>query len=113
MESSDIFTSIIIEPSDKGIRKNWRQSRWNFSEKPDTHFFDHKRNNTILEELKTEPADEKLRRYKLNWPQLEIKMNKRMPKTLLIYRQNEFSRLGRPLKELIGEADTGLISPNY
>lgn len=88
MGSSDIFTPIIIEPSDKGIRKNWPQSKWNFSGKPDTNFFDHKRNNIILEELKIEPPDEKLRRYKLNWPQREIKMNKRMPKTIIIYRQN-------------------------
>jgi len=28
--------------------------------------FDHKRNKEILEELKVEPADEKLRRYKSN-----------------------------------------------
>ena len=31
-----------------------------------THF-DHKMNEEILEGLKVEPADEKLRRYKSNW----------------------------------------------
>ena len=29
-------------------------------------FFDHKRNDGILEEFKVQPADEKLRRYKSN-----------------------------------------------
>jgi hypothetical protein len=28
---------------------------------------DHKRNTDILEELKVEPVDEKLRKYKSNW----------------------------------------------
>jgi len=42
-----------------------------------------------LEELKIETDDEKLRIYKSNWPQRAIKMNKRMPKTMFIYRQNE------------------------
>jgi len=42
-----------------------------------------------LEDLRIEPDDEKLRRYKSNRPQHAIKMNKRMPKTMFIYRQNE------------------------
>jgi hypothetical protein len=29
--------------------------------------FDHKKTKGILEELKVEPVDEKLRRYKSNW----------------------------------------------
>jgi hypothetical protein len=29
--------------------------------------FDHKRNEGILEDLKVEPLEEKLRRYKSNW----------------------------------------------
>jgi hypothetical protein len=29
--------------------------------------FDHKRNEGILEELKVEPVDKKLRRFKSNW----------------------------------------------
>jgi hypothetical protein len=32
-----------------------------------TSFFDHKKNEDILETLKVEPVDEKLRRYKSNW----------------------------------------------
>jgi len=40
----------------------------NFSEsEPGTPFFDHKRNEEILEEMKIEPVGEKLRRNKLNW----------------------------------------------
>jgi len=31
--------------------------------------YDHKWNEEILEELKVEPADKKLRRYKSNWLQ--------------------------------------------
>jgi hypothetical protein len=43
--------------------------------------FGHKRNEGILEELKIEPFDEKLRRYKSNWLQHVTRMyNNRMPK---------------------------------
>jgi hypothetical protein len=44
--------------------------------------FDHKRNEEILEELKVEPVDEKLRRYKSNWLQCVTRMNNRMPKVM-------------------------------
>jgi hypothetical protein len=38
--------------------------------------FDHKRNEEILEELKVEPFDEKLRRYKSNWLRHATRTNK-------------------------------------
>jgi hypothetical protein len=43
--------------------------------------FDHKSNEEILEELKIEPVDEKLRRYKSNWLRHVTRMDSnRMPK---------------------------------
>ena len=66
-----------------------------------------------MEGLKIESDDEKLRRYKSNCPQRAVKMNKMMPKTMFAYGQNELSRLGRPLKKLLGEAEIDLLSPNY
>jgi len=51
--------------------------------------FDHKRKEDISEELKVEPVDEKLRRYKSNWLRHVTRMNNdRMPKIILIYRSN-------------------------
>jgi hypothetical protein len=50
--------------------------------------FDHKRSEEILEDLKVEPVDEKLRRYKSNWLQHVTRMAKRMPKAMLNYRPN-------------------------
>jgi hypothetical protein len=66
-----------------------------------------------LEELKVEPVDEKLRRYKSNWVWHVTRMNNnRMSKILLNYRSNERRRLRRPLKRLLDEAETGLSRPN-
>jgi len=49
--------------------------------------FDHRRKKEILEELKLEPDDEKLRRYKSNKLRHVIRMsNNRMPKLMLNYR---------------------------
>jgi hypothetical protein len=51
--------------------------------------FDHKRNE-LLEQLKFQPVDKKLRRYKSNWLQHVIRMNKnRMPKIMLNHGSNE------------------------
>jgi len=47
--------------------------------------FDHKRNEEILEELKAEPADEELRRYKSNRLRHVTRV---MPKIMLNYRPN-------------------------
>jgi len=53
------------------------------------NLFDHKRNEGILEEMKVEPIDEKLRRYKSNWLRhVKRKNNNRMPKIILNYRSN-------------------------
>ena len=51
----------------KGLKKFWHHSGWDFSEDLLGTPFDHKRNEVILEELKVEPVDEKIRRYKSNW----------------------------------------------
>jgi len=41
--------------------------------------FEHKKNEEILKELKVEPVDKKLRRYKSNWLQYVARMtNNRM-----------------------------------
>jgi hypothetical protein len=52
--------------------------------------------NLILEEMKAEPVDEKLRRYKPNWLQHVTSMNNRMPKIMLNFSSNEQNQLGRP-----------------
>jgi hypothetical protein len=59
-----------------------------------------------LEEIKVEPVDEKLRKYKSNWLRHVARLkNKRVPKIMLIYRPNGRRRLGRPLKRLSDEAE--------
>jgi len=64
-------------------------------------FFDHKRNEEILEELKVEPVDETPRRYKSNWLRHVTRMNNnRMPQIMLNCGPNGRRRLGRPLKRL-------------
>jgi hypothetical protein len=46
-----------------------------------------------------------------NWLRLATRMNSsRMPKIMLNYRPNGRRRLGRPLKRLLDEAETGLSS---
>jgi hypothetical protein len=67
-----------------------------------------KRNEEILEEMKIESVDEKLRRYKANWLRHVTRMNNKM----LNYRRNGRKRLARPLKRLSDEAETGLSRPN-
>ena len=74
--------------------------------------FYHKRNEENLEELKVEPFDEKLRRCKSNWLQHVTRTNNRMPEIILNCIPNGRRRLGRPLKRLFGEAETGLSRPN-
>jgi hypothetical protein len=75
--------------------------------------FDHKRNEEILEELKGEPADKKLRRYKSDWLQHVTRMNNnRMPNIVLNYRPNGRRLLERPLKRLLEEPETGLLRPH-
>jgi len=45
----------------------------------------HKRNEEILEEMKVEPGDEKLRRYKSNWQRHLTRIKNRMLKIILNY----------------------------
>jgi len=75
--------------------------------------FDHKTNEEILEELRVEPDDEKLRRYKSNWLLHVTRMNNnRMPEIMMKLRLNRRRRLGRPLKRLLDEAEAGLSGPS-
>jgi hypothetical protein len=68
---------------------------------------DHSRDEELLEELKVEPVDKKLRRYKSNWLRHVTSMNSnRMPKIMLYYRSNGRRCLGRPLKRLLTEDET-------
>ena len=67
----------------------------------------------FLEELKAEPADDKLRRYKSNLQQHVRRMNSsRMAKIMLNCGPNGRRRLGRPLERLLDEAETGLAGPD-
>ena len=75
--------------------------------------FDEKRNGEIMEELKVEPLDETLRRYKSGWLKGHVtRMNKRMPKIMLNCKLNGRRQLGNILKRLLDEADTEPSKPN-
>ena len=76
--------------------------------------FDQKSNEENLDDLKIEPSGEKLRRYKSNWLRHVTLMNKNewLPKLMLNYAPNGRSRLGRPLKKVLVEVETGLSRPN-
>jgi hypothetical protein len=74
---------------------------------------DYKGEKEILVELKVEPVDEKLRRYKSNWPPHVIRMiNKRMTKIMLNCRPSGRRQLGKLLKENIRRAKKGLSRSN-
>jgi hypothetical protein len=78
-------------------------------EQPGTPLFDHKCNEQVLEELKTELVDEKLRRYKSNLLRHVTRMNSsRMAKIMLNCRPNGRRRLGRHLKRQLDEVCRGL-----
>jgi len=71
-------------------------------------FFDHKRNEEILEELRVETVDENLRRYKSNWLRHLTRLNnKRIPKIIPDYRANGRRRLRRRFRKLFEEPETG------
>jgi len=62
--------------------------------------FDHKMNKEILEELKVEPAAEKLGRYKSYWLRHVMRMNNsRMPKIKLNYVRNGRRQLGKTYED--------------
>jgi hypothetical protein len=67
--------------------------------------FGHRRNEEIMVELKVEPVDEKLRRYKSNMIRHVTRMNSsRVSKIMLNYRPNGRRPPGRPLKRLLDVA---------
>jgi hypothetical protein len=56
--------------------------------------------NVILEELKVEPADKKIKRYKSNWLRCVTRMNNnRMPKIVLNCRPVGRRRLGKTFED--------------
>jgi len=64
-------------------------------------FFYHKWNDENPEELKVEPLEKKVRKYKSNWLRQATRMNNRMPKIMQNYKPNGRRLLGRPLKRLL------------
>jgi hypothetical protein len=85
-----------------------------FQKNSRVHPFGSQKHEDIFEELKVEPFDKDVRRYKLNWLRHVTRMNSnRMPKIMLNYVPDGRRRLGRPLKRLLDEAETGLSRPNW
>ena len=77
------------------------------------HLWPH-RNEDIWGDLKTEPADEKLRRYKSNCLRHVTRMNStRVAKIMLNFRPNGRRRLGRLRNRLLDEAETGLSRADW
>jgi hypothetical protein len=74
--------------------------------------FYHKRIEEVLEQLKIEPVNEKLGRYKSKWLRQVTRMNNMIPKIMLNYRSNSGRRLGRSLKRPLDDAETDLFKPN-
>jgi len=71
-------------------------------------------NEEILEVLKAEPADDKLRRHKSDWLQHVKGMNSStMAKIMLNCGANGRRRFGRSLKRLLDGAETGLSGPDW
>jgi hypothetical protein len=57
--------------------------------------FEHKRNEEIWKELKVEPVDEKMRKYKSNWLTHITRINSKIKaKIMLDFRLNGQRRLG-------------------
>ena len=74
-------------------------------------FSDYKGTEEILGELKVEPVEEKLRRYKSNLLRHETRTNNRMRKIMLNYRPNGRRRLRRTLTRQLDGAKTGPSRP--
>jgi len=105
-----------FRPVEKKYKKGFASIEINFFQKNSWGhpFLTTKRNKEILEELEIEPAGNKLRRYKSNWLQHVTRMDSsRMAKILLNCRPDGRRRLGRPLKRLLDEAETGLLGSNW
>jgi hypothetical protein len=101
-------------PLDKRIKKRLTSVELKFFRRTAGYtLFDHKINEKIFEGLNVEAVDEKLGRCKSNWLRHATRMNNNgMPKIVLNYRPNGPRRLGRPLKRLLDEAQTGLSRPD-
>jgi hypothetical protein len=66
-----------------------KNPRWSFVGQDPERYFDHTSNEEVLEELKVEPIDEKLRRYKSNWLRHVTRMNNnRVSKIMLNCKPN-------------------------
>jgi hypothetical protein len=66
-----------------------------------------------LEESKVAAGEEKLRRHKSNLLHHVTRINdSTMPKIMLNYGPSGRRRLGRPLKRLLNEPETGLLRAN-
>jgi hypothetical protein len=57
------------------------------------------RNEGILEDLKVEPVNVKLRGYKSHWLRHVTRVNNRMQKVTMNYRPNGRRQLGKPVDE--------------
>ena len=79
----------------KKIKNGWHHWRRIFQKNSlVTPFFDHKSKEEILEDLKIESVEEKLRRYKSKWLRhITIINSNRLPKIMLNYRPNGQRRL--------------------
>jgi hypothetical protein len=65
-----------------------------------------------LEELKEEPFDQRLIRYKANWLCYVTRINKKMPKIMLKFIANRLGLVGRSLKRILDKAKIDLSRPN-
>jgi hypothetical protein len=81
----------------KRINNDWHQWKCNLSEGQRDTLCGYKGSEDILEELKVEPVDEKLRRYKSSWPRhVAIVNSNRVAQIVLNFRPNEPRRFERP-----------------
>jgi hypothetical protein len=102
-----------LDPYRKGQKATDSSRDEIFQKNSRCNLFDHKRNLKILEEMRVEQFEEKIRRWKSNRLRHVTRMNKnRMLKIMLNYRPNGRRRFGRPLKRLSDAAGTRLSRPN-
>jgi hypothetical protein len=87
----------------------WYRLWWNFSEEQQCrHFLTTKKNEEILEELEVDLVNKKLRRYKSDWLQHVTRMSSnRMAKIVMNCRPSGWRCLGRTLRRLLDETETG------
>jgi len=94
-----------LDPWEKGQKQQSIEMKF-FRRTAGYILFNHKRNEEILEEMKVEPVDEKLRRWKSNrLGHVTLLNSSRMAKIMLNCRPNGRRRLGRPSKREFDEAE--------